>query len=356
MTSLLTIHGLRNQVHPVALPSDSYVINLEEPITNSTRNEPMRNHHHHYITSTLSNDLSSNVHEGANEIIESQNNNNASENNTANNNNVQIGPETRAMLKQLQQYVPFVTILLAKSLYDHRAGIFMFVVLLITFIHANNDLKREIAKQHNRSWSLLMLILCYIIACIMFVGYTFDLHAFAPYAEPLTIWDLLCYVTVMDFFLKLITIMCKVLLTCLPVRLLAFQNRVSILILTRNYVWKLFIQYGQDEIHRSISGQILSYGGSNVSTLSMCRACPTVVVLPVRDVSRSRENRRNFLFSDVYHEQRQRSIITSQTVSHRRMETIPKCGMQKPTFLLFSKLSCYRNVSSSVAMLFLYRA
>ncbi|XP_029666413.1 RING finger and transmembrane domain-containing protein 2-like [Formica exsecta] len=225
LTSLLTIHGLRNQVHPVALPSDSYVINLEEPITNSTRNEPMRNHHHHHITSTLSNDLSSNVHEGANEIIESQNNNNASENNTANNNNVQIGPETRAMLKQLQQYVPFVTILLAKSLYDHRAGIFMFVVLLITFIHANNDLKREIAKQHNRSWSLLMLILCYIIACIMFVGYTFDLHAFAPYAEPLTIWDLLCYVTVMDFFLKLITIMCKVLLTCLPVRLLAFQNR-----------------------------------------------------------------------------------------------------------------------------------
>ncbi|XP_050459004.1 RING finger and transmembrane domain-containing protein 2-like [Cataglyphis hispanica] len=224
LTSLLTIHGLRNQDHPVALPSDSYVINLEEPVINSARNESMRNHHHH-VTSTLSNDLSSNMHEGANEIIESQNNNNASENNTINNNNVQIGPETRAMLKQLQQYVPFVTILLAKSLYDHRAGIFMFVVLLITFIHANNDLKREIAKQHNRSWSLLMLILCYIIACIMFVGYTFDLHAFAPYAEPLTIWDLLCYVTVMDFFLKLITIMCKVVLTCLPVRLLAFQNR-----------------------------------------------------------------------------------------------------------------------------------
>lgn len=224
LSSLLTIHGLRNQVQPVALPSDSYVINLEEPITNSTRNEPMRNHHH--ITSTLSNDLSSNMHEGANEIVESQNNNsNASENTTANNSDVQIGPETRAMLKQLQQYVPFVTILLAKSFYDHRAGIFMFVVLLITFIHANNDLKREIAKQHNRSWSLLMLILCYITACIVFVGYTFDLHAFAPYAEPLTIWDLLCYVTVMDFFLKLITIMCKVLLTCLPVRLLAFQNR-----------------------------------------------------------------------------------------------------------------------------------
>ncbi|KMQ96744.1 ring finger and transmembrane domain-containing protein 2-like protein [Lasius niger] len=225
LSSLLTIHGLRNQVHPVALSSDSYVIDLEEPTTNNTHNEPMRNHHHHHTTSTMSNNLSSNMPETANEIIESQNNNNDSENTTANNSNVQIDPEILAMLKQLQQYVPFVTILLTKGLYDHRAGIFMFVVLLITFIHANNDLKREIAKQHNRSWSLLMLILCYITACIVFVGYTFDLHAFIPYAEPLTIWDLLCYVTVMDFFLKLITIMCKVLLTCLPVRLLAFQNR-----------------------------------------------------------------------------------------------------------------------------------
>lgn len=190
--------------------------------------------------------------ETANEIIESQNNNNDSENTTANNSNVQIDPEILTVLKQLQQYVPFVTILLTKGLYDHRAGIFMFVVLLITFIHANNDLKREIAKQHNRSWSLLMLILCYITACIVFVGYTFDLHAFIPYAEPLTIWDLLCYITVMDFFLKLITIMCKVLLTCLPVRLLAFQNRVSILTSTRNYGWKLFAIHRRDEIQMSI--------------------------------------------------------------------------------------------------------
>jgi len=208
------------------LPSDSYVINLEEPVTNSTssHDESARNHHHHHIASTMPNNFSNNT-ETTNEVVESDNNN-ASENTASG--NVQIGPEARAMLKQLQQYVPFVTILLAKGLYDHRSGILTFVVLLITFIHANNDLKREIAKQHNRSWSLLMLILCYITACIVFVVYTFNIYTLAPYAEPLTIWDLLCYVTVMDFFLKLITIVCKVLLTCLPVRLLAFQNRVSI--------------------------------------------------------------------------------------------------------------------------------
>jgi len=223
----LAIHGLRNHVHPTA-PSDSYIINLEESPTSvmSSHAESMYNHHHIMMTS---NDHSNNMHEATNQIVNSQNNNsnnNASQDATANN-NVQISLEGRALLKQLQQYIPFVTILLAKSLYDLRAGILMFIVLLITFIHANNDLKREIAKQQNRSWSLLMLILGYITACIVFVGYTFDLHTLAPYAEPLTIWDLLCYVAVMDFFLKLITIVCKILLTCLPVRLLAFQNRVN---------------------------------------------------------------------------------------------------------------------------------
>ncbi|XP_011632711.1 RING finger and transmembrane domain-containing protein 2 [Pogonomyrmex barbatus] len=227
LTSLLAIHGLRNQVHPVALPSDSYVIDLEEPVTSSTdsHDESGHNHHHYHVASTMPNNFSNNMHEAANEVAENHNNNNnnASENTT--NGNVQIGPEARAMLKQLQQYVPFVTILLTKSLYDHRAGVLTFIILLVTFIHANNDLKREIAKQHNRSWSLLMLILCYITACIIFVVYTFDFYTLAPYAEPLTIWELLCYVTIMDFFLKLITIICKVLLTCLPVRILAFQNR-----------------------------------------------------------------------------------------------------------------------------------
>ena len=106
----------------------------------------------------------------------------------------------------------------------------MLYVLLITFIHANNDLKREITKQHNRNWSLLMLILGYITACIVFVSYIFDLHILAPYAEPLTVWDLLYYVIVMDFFLKLITIICKVLLTCLPVRLLAFQKKYYLMV------------------------------------------------------------------------------------------------------------------------------
>ncbi|XP_014485183.1 PREDICTED: RING finger and transmembrane domain-containing protein 2-like isoform X2 [Dinoponera quadriceps] len=200
------------QVRPAPLQSHSYVINLEEhpPGSTASRNESVREHH---------------VHETANMVAEGQNNNNNTIENGIDNNNDQLSPESRAMVKLMQQYIPFLFILLTKILYDHKTGILMAVVLLITFVFANDNLKREIAKQNNRSRWLLLLILCYITACIVFVAYTLELHTLAPYAQPLTIWDLLCYVIVMDFFLKLITIVCKVLLTCLPVRLLAFQNR-----------------------------------------------------------------------------------------------------------------------------------
>lgn len=75
-----------------------------------------------------------------------------------------------------------------------------------------------------------------------------------------------------------------------------------------------------------ISGKVLSYGRSDVATLSMRCACSAMVVLPARNVSRPGENRRNFLLDSVYNEQRKRSTVASQTISHRCMETVPKCG------------------------------
>lgn len=230
MTSLLTIHRLRNQVYPVVLPSDSYVINVEEPVTNNagSHDEPVRNHHHH-VGLTMSNNFSSNAHETANEIDENYDNNDASENTSR---NVQISPEIRTMLKQFQQYIIFGLIILAKGLYDYIIEIFAIIVLLTTFIHANDSLKREVAKQHNRNWLLLVMVLWYVTACLVsleYLFYIFKLYTGTPSAKPLTvIWDMLFYVIVADLMYKLYTIICKILLTLLPKRLLAFQNRVFI--------------------------------------------------------------------------------------------------------------------------------
>lgn len=213
MTSILT-NGVQYQIQPVPSPTNNFIINLEEHLPNSTTHSESIHEHH--------------VHEARNMVAVMQDNNTVENTLVNDDDSDELSPETRIMLKLLKQYIPFLFILLTKIFYDHKIGILMFVVLFITYMHANNSLKCEIAKQNNRSRWLLLLILCYITACIAFVAYILELHTLAPYAQPLTIWDLLCYVIVMDFFLKLITIVCKVLLTCLPVQLLAFKNRVSV--------------------------------------------------------------------------------------------------------------------------------
>ncbi|XP_076671722.1 RING finger and transmembrane domain-containing protein 2-like isoform X2 [Andrena cerasifolii] len=240
LSSLLSIQRLQNPPSTIPPSSDNYVINVEDPPTNGANSRDTSAHdNRHYDRATARDNFLNYIREGANEIVsETQNiinqNNNSNNNNNNNNNNnaeensteaLQISPETRALLTVFQKYIPFVSILLAKGLYDHRAGILNFIVLLVTFNHANNVVKREIAKQHNKSWTSLFVITCYIVACIVFINFEYDTHVFSPYTQPLTIWELLWSVLITDFILKLITIVCKVLLTCLPSKLLALRKR-----------------------------------------------------------------------------------------------------------------------------------
>lgn len=235
LTSLLHLERFQNIARTMASSSDSYIINVEDQPTESRVSHDPPVHDHHHQTTARDNFLN-NIREAANEVVgENQNNStNINMNNNNNNNNnteqdsterIQISPETRALIRAFIHYTPFVLILLAKGLYDHRTGVLNFIVLLVTFNHANNVLKREIAKQQNRSWMSLLLITCYIIACIMFINFKFETHIFAPYTQALTMGELLWSVLVTDFVLKLVTIVCKVLLTCLPAKLLALQKR-----------------------------------------------------------------------------------------------------------------------------------
>lgn len=140
---------------------------------------------------------------------------------------IHLNPEAQRLLNTLKKYVPLLMLILIKAVYDHGAGIFYFTLLLITFIQSNNDLKKEIAKQQNRSWIALCGIFCYILACIFCVTVMLDERVFLPFAHPLTIGELLWSVMITDFMLKLITILLKVLLTCMPIKILALQKRVS---------------------------------------------------------------------------------------------------------------------------------
>ncbi|KAG7196735.1 hypothetical protein KM043_013994 [Ampulex compressa] len=194
LTSLLNIQRLQNQIQRTPSNNDSYVITVEDQPMDSTDLDDHSTHDHHHET-TATDNLLNNIREAANEVVESQSSNNSR--------------------RQTSTERPWIT-----------------SVLLATFNHANNVLKREISKQHNRSWISLLIIACYIAACIVFINFMFKTHIFSPYTEPVTIWELLWSVIVTDFVLKLITIILKIILTCLPVRLLAFQKRGKYYLMT----------------------------------------------------------------------------------------------------------------------------
>ncbi|XP_046979947.1 RING finger and transmembrane domain-containing protein 2 [Schistocerca americana] len=166
--------------------------------------------------------------------------NSGNNNNNNNNNNIDEGPaeilrqspETREFLSILQKYIPFVLILCAKGLYDHRAGILIFLALSITACYSNTVLRREIGKQSRRSLGTLGLVVTNLLVCILGLYYFFEdqklylsLVFIPPYSQPLSMWDLLWIVGITDFVLKLATIIFKVLIAALPAFAVPYQRR-----------------------------------------------------------------------------------------------------------------------------------
>ncbi|OXU20293.1 hypothetical protein TSAR_013929 [Trichomalopsis sarcophagae] len=204
--------------------TNSVVINVDGHPSNLDieTDQPSNNEHQHH---TFTDNFVNNIREAANAGNQPNNNNN---NNNSDVNPLQslaISPEAQATRKNLESYIPFLTILFTKFIYDNGAEILNFVLLVVTFIQANNDLKREILKQQNRSRMALVGILCYIIGCFVFINFVFKEPIFFSHTLPVTISQLLWTVAVTDYVLKLITVGIKVVLTCLPEKVLALQKR-----------------------------------------------------------------------------------------------------------------------------------
>ncbi|XP_023723519.1 RING finger and transmembrane domain-containing protein 2 [Cryptotermes secundus] len=204
---------------PPPLPSRSHQRLQNVPITQSSSGDSFvitantaqasNSHHHHHHRQRQQN---TNMAGGAAEML-------------------RHSPGTKESLSLLQ----FLGILLTKGTYDHRSGILLFIGLFITFAHTNAVVKREIAKQSRRRLSSLLLIVCNLLGCILFIYYMFQdqklylsLVFIPPYTQPLSVWDgkvLLWIVSVTDFVLKLVTIILKVSIAALPVFLLPYQKR-----------------------------------------------------------------------------------------------------------------------------------
>ena len=89
-------------------------------------------------------------------------------------------------------------------------GILIFIGLFITFSHANAVVKREIAKQSRRSLISLLMIVCNLLACILFIYYLFQ-------DEKLYLRYLFMYLFVYVFFMALffIVYLCNCFYLCI---------------------------------------------------------------------------------------------------------------------------------------------
>lgn len=212
--------GSRSAVNASA-PPESFVINFD-----NNSHETSDSLHSH--AALLLND------------VNASNENSNSNNNTDDEHNgerAQPLAEAQQLFAVILKYVPFMLILLAKGLYDHHEGIFNIIVLFAVFVHADGAVRKEATKRARRSISKLCLALLYIACCMIFIFYLFqdeklylNLIFIRTYNKTLTVWDLLWFVTITDFILKLITVAVKIFITMMPASVIVFQKRVSLIV------------------------------------------------------------------------------------------------------------------------------
>uniref|UniRef100_A0AAG5CNY8 RING-type domain-containing protein n=1 Tax=Anopheles atroparvus TaxID=41427 RepID=A0AAG5CNY8_ANOAO len=141
-------------------------------------------------------------------------------------------PEARAMMDTFARYTPLLLILVAKLCYDHLDGIMHFLLLLMTFYHANWVVRQEISKQKQRRIIVLMRELIIISVALLIFGLVIEWKSiclvilFMPdHLQPESLKSLLFSVCITDLILKLITIIIKIIVTLMPPRVVDYKSR-----------------------------------------------------------------------------------------------------------------------------------
>ncbi|CAH0388332.1 unnamed protein product [Bemisia tabaci] len=167
----------------------------------------------------------------------SHSNNNNSENHSSSSPEDSGGDEFRGnpdelTIPILSRRLPFICLVLFKVIWDNRSTIFLFCGFFCLFRFYNNLVKREVAKQAQRSKLYLTLGTLHILFSLYafyYFYYDLKLHLslllIPPLIQPVNFGDLLWLVAITDFNLKLITIMIKIFVILLPVRLLPTLKR-----------------------------------------------------------------------------------------------------------------------------------
>ncbi|CAH1800993.1 unnamed protein product [Owenia fusiformis] len=139
----------------------------------------------------------------------------------------------------LQKGLPFLLLLLAKVLYNHRLGILVCIGLFGTYWHANTAIKKQIAHRARESTTKTVLttlwLVTFISGNIFFIYYVFEdqqlyrsLYFFPPNMEELPeldMWTLLWVVGMTDFVAKFGGMIIKSLIAAMPVQCMPYKAR-----------------------------------------------------------------------------------------------------------------------------------
>ncbi|XP_046463931.1 RING finger and transmembrane domain-containing protein 2-like [Daphnia pulex] len=141
-------------------------------------------------------------------------------------------PEMYGVLQTLLAYIPFLILILFKEIYKHTSDILVILALVVTFIHADRTVQREVSKQGKRELKPLGIIALNIVACVLLVHFLcgdnelyHSLLVFMPNSAPITLANLFWAVTTTDHILKLATVLFKGILTAIPIAVFPISRR-----------------------------------------------------------------------------------------------------------------------------------
>lgn len=145
-------------------------------------------------------------------------------------------PSVKDLIKGIQGTLPFLILIFAKIMYDHRLGILVFVAMFGTFFHANSSLhklimQRDVHKSRDYIGHIAWIV-TFLAGNIFFVYYVFEdqklyrsLYFVCPDVVNMNLWNLLWVVGTTDFIIKYVTVMLKALIAAIPRQILPFKNK-----------------------------------------------------------------------------------------------------------------------------------
>jgi hypothetical protein len=145
-------------------------------------------------------------------------------------------PSLKMVLKAFEGSLPFILIVFAKVVFDHRLGILVFAAMCGTMFQSNASLRRLLVQRETQrsteSVAGLLWLIVFLSANILFFYYVFEdqklyrsLYLMCPEVDKMSLWSLLWITATTDFLVKYSTIVVKALIALVPQRLLSNKQK-----------------------------------------------------------------------------------------------------------------------------------